>query len=148
MTQKTGRLGASGREFCLCSLEKEDIEEALQLMDRCVGENLYQKEELEQAIGSSERAFLLLRTAEGELAGYIYYYLTNEKQIAEDTRLTENPTGMPAGYFGTCWQDPVSRNKRSISQTGSGSWAYELCIESVCGEGHRGSVYHLLECRR
>ena len=67
MTQKTGRLGASGREFCLCSLEKEDIEETLQLMDRCVGENLYQKEELEQAIGSSERAFLLLRTAEGEL---------------------------------------------------------------------------------
>ena len=84
MTQKTGRFGASGREFCLYSLEKEDIEETLQLMDRCVGENLYQKEELEQAIGSSERAFLLLRTAEGELAGYIYYYLTNEKQIAED----------------------------------------------------------------
>ena len=27
MTQKTGWLGASGREFCLCSLEKEDIEE-------------------------------------------------------------------------------------------------------------------------
>ena len=24
MTQKTGRLGASGREFCLYSLEKED----------------------------------------------------------------------------------------------------------------------------
>ena len=62
MTQKTGRFGASGREFCLYSLEKEDIEETLQLMDRCVGENLYQKEELEQAIGSSERALLLLRT--------------------------------------------------------------------------------------
>lgn len=71
MTQKTGRFGASGREFCLYSLEKEDIEETLQLMDRCVGENLYQKEELEQAIGSSERAFLLLRTAEGELAVFI-----------------------------------------------------------------------------
>ena len=27
MTQKTGRFGASGREFCLYSLEKEDIEE-------------------------------------------------------------------------------------------------------------------------
>ena len=95
MTQKTGRFGASGREFCLYSLEKEDIEETLQLMDRCVGENLYQKEELEQAIGSSERAFLLLRTAEGELAGYIYYYLTNEKQIAEDTRLTEQKIQQP-----------------------------------------------------
>ena len=34
MTQKTGRFGASGREFCLYSLEKEDIEETLQLMDR------------------------------------------------------------------------------------------------------------------
>ena len=45
MTQKTGRFGASGREFCLYSLEKEDIEETLQLMDRCVGENLYQKED-------------------------------------------------------------------------------------------------------
>ena len=33
MTQKTGRFGASGREFCLYSLEKEDIEETLQLMD-------------------------------------------------------------------------------------------------------------------
>ena len=148
MTQKTGRFGASGREFCLYSLEKEDIEETLQLMDRCVGENLYQKEELEQAIGSSERAFLLLRTAEGELAGYIYYYLTNEKQIAEDTRLTENSTGMPTRYFGTCWKDPVCRNKRNISQTGTGSLAYEVCVEAVCGEGHRGSVYHLLECRR
>ena len=112
MTQKTGRFGASGREFCLYSLEKEDIEETLQLMDRCVGENLYQKEELEQAYR------------------------------------TENPTGMPAGYFGTCWQDSVSRNKRSISQTGTGSLAYEVCVEAVCGEGHRGSVYHLLECRR
>ena len=149
MTQKTGRFGASGREFCLYSLEKEDIEETLQLMDRCVGENLYQKEELEQAIGSSERAFLLLRTAEGELAGYIYYYLTNEKQIAEDTRLTEQKIQR------VCQQDtlaPVGKIQsvgiRSISQTGSGSWAYELCIESVCGEGHRGSVYHLLECRR
>ena len=116
MTQKTGRFGASGREFCLYSLEKEDIEETLQLMDRCVGENLYQKEELEQAIGSSERAFLLLRTAEGELAGYIYYYLTNEKQIAEDTRLTEQkiqrvcqqdtlaPVGKGIGeVFIICW---------------------------------------------
>ena len=104
MTQKTGWLGASGREFCLCSLEKEDIEETLQLMDRCVGENLYQKEELEQAIGSSERAFLLLRTAEGELAGYIYYYLTNEKQIAEDTRLTEQKIQQ------VCQQDTLERS--------------------------------------
>ncbi len=86
--------------------KKEDIEETLQLMDRCVGENLYQKEELEQAIGSSERAFLLLRTAEGELAGYIYYYLTNEKQIAEDTRLTEQKIN---GYASRILLAPVGK---------------------------------------
>lgn len=50
MTQKTGRFGASGREFCLYSLEKEDIEETLQLMDRCVGENLYRKKSLSRPL--------------------------------------------------------------------------------------------------
>ena len=49
-------------------------------------ENLYQKAELEQTIGRQDRAFLLLKTAEGELAGYIYYYLTTVDQIAEDAR--------------------------------------------------------------
>ena len=86
------KLSISGREFYLRPLEKEDIEEALQLMDQCVGENLYQKEELEQTIGSSDRDFLLLKTAEGELAGYIYYYLTTADQIAEDARLAAQKT--------------------------------------------------------
>ena len=78
----------SGKEFYLCPLEKEDIEEVLLLCDRCVGKNLYQKEELAQTIGSKERWFLLLKTAEGELAGYIYYYITNAGQIAEDSRIS------------------------------------------------------------
>ena len=37
---------------------------------------------------------------------------------------------MPTGYFGTCWKDPVCRNKRNISQTGTGSLAYEVCVEA------------------
>lgn len=78
----------SGKEFYLCPLEKEDIEEVLLLCDRCVGKNLYQKEELAQTIGSKERWFLLLKIAEGELAGYIYYYITNAGQIAEDSRIS------------------------------------------------------------
>ena len=87
MTQEIQKIKTSGGEFYLRPLEKEDIEETLQLMDRCVGENLYQKAELEQTIGRQDRAFLLLKTAEGELAGYIYYYLTTVDQIAEDARL-------------------------------------------------------------
>ena len=89
MIQKIQEIKTSGREFDLCPLEKEDIEETLQLMDQCVGENLYHKEELEQTIGSADRVFQLLKTAEGELAGYIYYYLTAADQIAADARLTE-----------------------------------------------------------
>lgn len=137
MTQKTGRFGASGREFCLYSLEKEDIEETLQLMDRCVGENLYQKEELEQAIGSSERAFLLLRTAEGELAGYIYYYLTNEKQIAEDTRLTEQRIQQ------VCQQDtlaPVGKIqsvgiKEAFRRQGLAVWLMKYALRQFAEKG-------------
>lgn len=87
MTQEIQKIKTSGGEFYLRPLEKEDVEETLQLMDRCVGENLYQKAELEQTIGRQDRAFLLLKTAEGELAGYIYYYLTTVDQIAEDARL-------------------------------------------------------------
>ena len=92
MTQEIWKPGASGREFYLQPLEKEDIEETLQLMDQCVGENLYHKEELEQTIGSKDRAFLLLKTAQGELAGYIYYYLTTADQIAQDARLGAQKT--------------------------------------------------------
>ena len=87
MTQEIQKIETSGGEFYLQPLEKEDIEETLGLMDQCVGENLYQKEELEQTIGRGDKAFLLLKTAEGELAGYIYYYLTTADQIAEDARL-------------------------------------------------------------
>ena len=39
MTQKTGRFGASGREFCLYSLEKEDIEEYTQMKRGSMKEN-------------------------------------------------------------------------------------------------------------
>ena len=82
------KIGNSGKEFYLCLMEKEDIEEVLQLCDQCVGQNLYQKEELAKTIGSNERWFLLLKTSEGELAGYIYYYLTAAEYIAEDARLS------------------------------------------------------------
>lgn len=116
MTQKTGWLGASGREFCLCSLEKEDIEETLQLMDRCVGENLYQKE---------------------ELAGYIYYYLTNEKQIAEDTRLTEQKIQQ------VCQQDtlaPVGKIqsvgiKEAFRRQGLAVWLMKYALRQFAEKG-------------
>lgn len=81
------KIEISGRGFYLRPLEAEDIEEALALCDQCVGKNLYHREELAQAVGSEKRQFLLLRTGEGELAGYIYYYVTTTAEIAADARL-------------------------------------------------------------
>ena len=92
---------------------------------------------LEQAIGSSERAFLLLRTAEGELAGYIYYYLTNEKQIAEDTRLTEQKIQQ------VCQQDtlaPVGKIqsvgiKEAFRRQGLAVWLMKYALRQFAEKG-------------
>lgn len=81
------RIEISDRQFYLRPLEIEDIEEALQLMDQCVGKNLYHREELTQAIGSHEKRFMLLKTEEGGLAGYIYYYVTTGDHIADAARI-------------------------------------------------------------
>lgn len=83
------RIEISGRAFYLRPLETEDIEEALQLMDQCVGKNLYHRDELMQAIGSHEKRFMLFKTEAGELAGYIYYYVTTGDHIADAARISQ-----------------------------------------------------------
>lgn len=78
----------NGRAFCLQPLKPEEAEEARLLCDGCVGENLYPKEEIAAAIGAPDRFFYLLKTAEGETAGYIYYYLTGLDEIARYAKLS------------------------------------------------------------
>ena len=114
MTQEIQKIKTSGGEFYLRPLKKEDIEETLQLMDQCVGENLYQKTELEQTIGRQDRAFLLLKTAEEELAGYIYYYLTSADQIAEDARLAVQKIRQVCGLGAPVRESRSARESRSV----------------------------------
>lgn len=80
--------------FFFRPLREEDLDEVVALCDRCVGKNLYSKDELSKAITSKDRFFYLLETAEGETVGYTYYYLTNLESIAKfaklDTELFEN----------------------------------------------------------
>ena len=82
----TYEIKAGGQTFSFAWLGLEDFEETLWLCDRCVGKNLYTREDLTQAIEAENSTFLLLKTKEGQIAGYIYYYLTDVEQIARDSR--------------------------------------------------------------
>ena len=73
--------------FSFRLLTKEDLEETISLCNECVGENLYSKEDLRKAIEDSEHFFYLVTAGEKEIAGYIYYYLTDLKSIADYTKL-------------------------------------------------------------
>lgn len=68
-------------------LTNEDLEETLSLCNESVGENLYSGEELRKAIEDPKHFFYLLTTEEEEIAGYIYYYLTDLESIADYTKL-------------------------------------------------------------
>lgn len=73
--------------FLLKPLSIEEIEEARLLCDDCVGENLYSKDEISATIDSEDKFFYLLKREDGETVGYIYYYLTEMKDIANYSKL-------------------------------------------------------------
>ena len=150
MTQKTGWLGASGREFCLCSLEKEDIEETLQLMDRCVGENLYQKEELEPV--SYTHLYYTVNWAIGGTtgAGELYEYDAdgNTKQLGsfgiDDSYRTREEINPNWPEINGSWRiedgklirtiTSGNQEKRYIVKSLDRDGYYLLCFESATGE--------------
>ena len=84
--------------FSLKPLSIEEIEEARLLCDDCVGENLYSKDEISATIDSQEKFFYLLKGEDGETVGYIYYYLTELKYIANYSKLDIE-------LFGTVYSD-------------------------------------------
>ncbi len=73
----------SSIEFRPLTFEKIGI--ALALCEKCVGQNLYKKEELELAIIDPDRFFFLAFSKE-ELVGYIYFRLTDVESIASAVR--------------------------------------------------------------
>lgn len=77
----------SAERFFLHPLTDAELEQAVALCDAHVGKNLYSREELAETIGSDQRFFYFLKTAQGETAGYIYYYLTELERIAHYAKL-------------------------------------------------------------
>jgi len=80
----------NGRAFYLSPLKADEIDRARLLCDECVGENLYTKEEIASSMNERDSFFYLLKSETGENAGYIYFYLTDEKSIADYAKLDVN----------------------------------------------------------
>ena len=80
----------NGMRFYLRPLKKEEIEEASFLSDECVGKNLYPTEEIAATLNDQEKFFYLLKNEKDETIGYIYYFLTNEEEIAKYSKLDIN----------------------------------------------------------
>ena len=80
----------NGMRFYIRPLKKEEIEEASFLSDECVGKNLYPKEEIAETLNDQEKFFYLLKNEKDETIGYIYYFLTNEEEMAKYSKLDIN----------------------------------------------------------
>ena len=73
--------GPEKERFYLKELQEEDLDMAVTLCDRCVGVNLYPRKELASAIQRKNHFFYLLLTSDGEAAGYIYFFTTENRNI-------------------------------------------------------------------
>lgn len=76
-------------KYSLRLLSMEELEATISLCDECVGENLYSKEDLRKAIEDQNQFFYLLIAEDKKIVGYIYYYFTDLKSIADYTKLKE-----------------------------------------------------------
>lgn len=68
-------------------LSADEVGEARQLCDECVGKNLYFEDEIAATIGSDDRFFYLVKNENQETVGYIYYLFTEAEEIAKYTKL-------------------------------------------------------------
>ncbi len=79
-----------GERFTLVPLKEEELDEACALCDECVGRNLYKKEDIKIAFEDRDKHFLLLKDEKGKTAGYIYYGLSTDEEIANYAKIDVN----------------------------------------------------------
>lgn len=71
-------------------LSAPHIEQVRQLCDQCVGQNLYTAQSLRAACEDREHFFYILQRENGEIVGYLYFYLTDIEKIAQSAKLDKN----------------------------------------------------------
>ena len=64
-----------------------DLDTAAAICDECVGQNLYPKERILEAIHAEDQFFYLLDTQDGESAGYLFFLLCDLESIARSAKV-------------------------------------------------------------
>ena len=78
---------SDGTAFRLQTLGADDVADVSRLCDECVGDNLYSEAEIAGTIDAPDKSFYVLKNENDEIVGYIYYYLTDVGNIAQEAKL-------------------------------------------------------------
>lgn len=68
-------------------LEPCDVDTVVKLSDESVGKGLYTASEIEETVGSDSKFVYVLKSGEGEIAGYIFFFLTDTDAIVKDAKI-------------------------------------------------------------
>lgn len=82
-------------KFFLSPLTLDEVDAAIALCDACVGNGMYAPEAIRKCIDSEDSFFYLLKTGAGEMAGYLYFYITDLAQIAVDGKFSADLVEQP-----------------------------------------------------
>lgn len=76
-------------DLSMVPMTEDDIPAVLSLADESVGKNLYTRKDFEDEIRDENSFLSLLKNKDGCLAGYMYFYITTTRALAEKCGLDE-----------------------------------------------------------
>lgn len=76
-----------GHNCILRPMESADVPAVAAISGECVGKGLYSPEEIAETVESDQRFIYVLDAGNGEIAGYVYFLLTDIKRTAADMKL-------------------------------------------------------------
>ena len=68
-------------------LESGDVDAVIKISDESVGKGLYTASEIKETIGSDSKFLYVLKSPDGEIAGYIFFFLTDTDTIVKDAKI-------------------------------------------------------------
>lgn len=76
------KISQAEKSFFLEAAKAEELQEIVQMCDRCVGENLYSENEIRKAIEDDDSYIYLLKEEKEGLCGYVYFQKTGLDELA------------------------------------------------------------------
>ncbi len=78
-----------GYNCILRPMKREEANKVAAIADECVGKGLYSPQEMEEAADTDSKCIYVLETKDGEIVGYIYFFLTDRKSTAAEMKADE-----------------------------------------------------------